>query len=85
MLEDEYCVAEYVIIGSSRFGVHGYFKGQLGLSANPAGFTDTTLWRQVPWFSLEYNDVIKPDCTNFFGNNFTDPVFANHITGQKQY
>ena len=48
--------------------------------------TDTLrLWVPVPWHSLEYQDVIKTDSMNLYGNAMTGGFYTQHTTGQKQY
>jgi hypothetical protein len=80
-------LAEHDIYGSSRVGVKNYWPGQIGLQWN---FIDSTvdtvrLWVRKPWYSGEYQDVIKTDSTNLYGNTMTDKFVTQHIAGQKQY
>jgi len=86
-LYDDFSLAEHDIYGSSRLGVKDYYDEQVGFSIDAYyDYTDTQrLWNQVPWYSLEYQDVIKADSTNLYGNTFTDSCYAQQTIGQKQY
>lgn len=83
----DFALAEHDIYGSSRLGVKKYYNGQVGFGyTNPGGFVDTMLlWKRLPWYSLEYQDLIKTDSTRLYGNTDKEPIYAQHIQGQKQY
>ncbi len=88
LLGYNYSLAEHDIYGSSRLGVKEYYKGQTGIrfDFDLMAYTDTlSLWEKSPWYSLEYQDVIKGDSTNLYGNTFTDMRYARQTIGQKQY
>ena len=87
ILQFSYSLTEHDIYGSSRLGIKNYFPMQIGAAADlTTGTYDTVrLYNHLPWFSLEYQDVIKPDSTNLYGNTLTSPYFAQHVLGLKQY
>lgn len=87
---ENFDLAEHDIYGTSRIGVQKYFPGQIGIECDiPAGapvLGDTThLYSHLPWYSLEYQDVIKTDSLNLYGNAHTDTCYVQSIRGQKQY
>ncbi len=75
------------IYGSSRLGVKSYWPLQVGQQWDYAhGIYDTIrLWQKRPWYSLEYQDVIKDTAHLPYGNMITGSYLSSHITGQKQY
>ena len=75
------------IYGSSRLGVKNYWPLQIGQSWDYFyNVYDTVrLWKRVPWYSLEYQDVIKDTAQDAYANTFTDKQVTAHLTGQKQY
>lgn len=85
----DFGIAEHNLYGSSRLGIKQYYGLETGVlidSTTPTPTYDTSrLFAGVPWYSLEYQDVIKTDSTNLYGNAFTDMYFAHHAVGQRQY
>jgi len=84
-----FSLAEHDIYGMGRLGVKKYFPWQLGLHYQPVSgayvCADSGLWNHVPWYSLEYQDVIKTDSLNLYGNAHTDSFYLTNMLGQKQY
>lgn len=80
-------LASHDIYGSSRLGQKQYYGLELGGSVDSATYIVDTLrlCGRVPWYSLEYQDVIKPDSMNLYQNTFKDMYFAKHVTGKRQY
>ncbi|MCD6011792.1 MAG: hypothetical protein K0Q79_1654 [Flavipsychrobacter sp.] len=85
--DGNFSLAEHDIYGSSRLGVRKYYKNQVGMDQGYAvGTIDTLqLLKHQPWYSLEYQDAIKEDSTNLYGNTYTDMCYAQQTIGQKQY
>ena len=82
----DFSLAEHEIYGSSRLGSKGYYPDQVGISNSVSGQSDTTLlWSPQPWYSLEYQDLIRADSTDVNGNELKTGNYARHIIGQKQY
>jgi hypothetical protein len=84
-----FSLAEHDMYGTARLGAKKYYPGQMGLTLQPLTgpyvCTDSTLWKHEPWYSLEYQDVIKTDSLNLYGNTHTDSSYHTTILGQKQY
>ncbi|MCW3122349.1 MAG: repeat protein, partial [Flavipsychrobacter sp.] len=88
----KFYLAEHSIYGSNRLGIRKYYPGQFQLVYDmnrlvppTPGFTDTMLWQHIPWYSLEYQDVIKTDSLNLYGNTHTDSLFLTTLVGQRRY
>ena len=82
-----FSLAGHDVYGSARLGVKNYWPGQQGLTWDYyAGIYDTVrLWERKPWYSLEYQDVIKHDELMPYGNTLTAKLVSTHLAGQKQY
>ena len=82
-----YYLHDHEIYGSSRLGVKNYWPAQHRLLLDIANsIYDTLAYRtRQPWYSLEYQDVIKDTMHLPYGNTHPYRWAAAHITGQKQY
>jgi len=75
------------LYGSSRIGISNYWPQQYrSLWDNRTGETDTvSLAAAKPWYSRDYNDLVKTDSINYYGNALDAINSGQHIIGQKQY
>jgi hypothetical protein len=87
MTSHNFDLAEHDFYGSARLGVKNYWPRQKGLTWDyAANFYDTATYRaRQPWYSCEYQDVIKDTARNLYGNTHTTKFTTQHLTGQKQY
>ena len=83
----DFSLSEHSIYGSSRLGIKEYWPLQIGASwDSTSGLYDTTrLWHRAPWYSLEYQDLIKDTFQLPYGNDLQNKLITTHLTGQKQY
>lgn len=83
----DFTLAGHDVYGSARLGTKSYWPMQLGQSWDYyTGVYDTVrLWERKPWYSLEYQDVIKHDELSAYGHTLTTKLVTAHLTGQKQY
>jgi RHS repeat-associated protein len=84
---DAFGLAEHDIYGSSRLGIKTYWPNQIGVERDYLhGTYDTVrLWERKPWYSQEYQDVIRTDSLTPYSSTLTDKLVTGHLTGQKQY
>ncbi|PQJ12999.1 hypothetical protein CJD36_004445 [Flavipsychrobacter stenotrophus] len=82
-----FSLSGHEVYGSARLGTKGYWPLQLGQGWDYyTGIYDTVrLWERKPWYSLEYQDVIKHDELEPYGHTLTTKLVTAHLTGQKQY
>lgn len=80
-------LAEHDIYGSSRLGVRNYWASQKGLKWDYEHhiFDTTTFLKRQPWYSSDYQDVIRDTARDWYGRTHATKFVTNHITGQKQY
>ena len=83
----DFSLAEHDIYGSSRLGIKTYYPLQVGVAYDQAhGYFDTVrLWNRSPWYSAEYQDLIKNTSTDIYGNALNDMLYTQHATGLRQY
>ncbi|MES2701538.1 MAG: RHS repeat-associated core domain-containing protein [Bacteroidota bacterium] len=83
----DFALSGHSIYGSSRLGVKQYYGAEIGgfVDLTYSTFDTSRLFQHLPWYSLEYQDVIKTDSTNRYSNTFTAPYYARHVLGQVQY
>jgi YD repeat-containing protein len=83
----DFALASHDIYGSSRLGQKGYYGLELGESIDSASYVFDTLRMQrgLPWYSLEFQDPIRPDSVHIYGSTFTGMYYAKHVTGLRQY
>ncbi len=80
-------LAEHDFYGSSRLGIKTYWPGQVGAIWDMVHHTADTirLWERKPWYSAEYQDVIKDTSRELYDNTHTTAFQFKHINGQRQY
>ncbi len=80
-------LAEHDFYGSSRLGIKTYWPGQVGAIWDMVHHTADTirLWERKPWYSAEYQDVIKDTSRDLHDNTHTTAFQFKHINGQRQY
>ncbi len=90
-LYDRYYLAEHHLYGSSRLGIKQYWPTQIGVKWN---FTNTGstidsskmgIQAQLPWYSLEYQDLIKSKDSLSLTGIQTAVSGMQHMLGTKQY
>lgn len=90
-LYDRYYLAEHHLYGSSRLGIKQYWPTQIGIKWN---FTNTGstidsskmgIQAQLPWYSLEYQDLIKSKDSLSLAGVQTAVSGMQHMLGTKQY
>jgi RHS repeat-associated protein len=83
----DFSLSAHNIYGSARLGTKDWWPLQRGERyVYHTGLYDTIRLRdRKPWYSLEYQDVIKTGYLLPYGNTLTTPARAEHLTGQKQY
>ena len=86
---DRYYLAEHHLYGSSRLGIKQYWPNQVAIkwdfAANSSTIDSTKMGVQLPWYSLEYQDLIKPRDTLSFDNRQLAVSGMQHLLGTKQY
>jgi YD repeat-containing protein len=93
MKRHNFDLAEHDIYGTgctgndTRVGVRNYWLGQKGLKWDYEHhiFDTATFLKRQPWYSGDYQDMIRDTAREWYGRIHSTKFIASHITGQKQY
>jgi hypothetical protein len=86
----ELALSAHDVYGSNRLGQRNYFGTEVGVSIDHGtlleGLYDTArFYARMPWYSLDYQDVIDKNYTEPWGHTWLLPGYAKHAMGCAQY
>ncbi len=90
---DKFYLAEHHLYGSSRLGTKEYWETEYlyqydaakSTAQNNADLLSSQFYYKRPWYSKNYNALIKPHFTSIYGNEYQLPLISTRLLGQKKY